>query len=119
MKIYEFVIRNSAQCPVELYRGLKNFDVESIEVGKRYKFEHDVESFTEDIDIALEFAKNLNDEPAVLIRIDEPVGLPVYAYTGNENEQEWLISDGHYVIENIGVDEDYNCIFIGIKEEIK
>jgi hypothetical protein len=116
LEIYEFVIENQQSCSMPLYRGLKNIKT-PIEVGQKFASKNLVESFTEDIDTAISFASANTIIPVVLC-IEEPVGLPIYIYTENENESEWLIPDQEFVVSSIKNTKEYIIVYLAAVTEI-
>jgi len=112
--ISEYIQQNLEPCPVELYRGIMVSCDFEVEVGDKIRSQHLFESYTEDIEVAKEFALRRNQ--GVILKIEEPVGLPIYLVTENENEQEWLIPGGEYIITDIESDEDDDIQIITLKE---
>lgn len=110
--IGDFIAEHSETCPVPLYRGVVLEEEFSREVGDTAEFDEDFASFTEDFDTALSFtrrdfkaAEEYLIPYAVVYKIDTK-GLPVYIYTKNENELEWLLPYAKYVITEIENVED-------------
>lgn len=104
--ISEYIQNNLQPCPVELYRGImvpRDFEVE---VGDKIRSRRLFESYTEDAEIAKQFAFRRNQGKGVILKIEEPVGLPIYLVTQNENELEWLVPGGEYIVADIEFDED-------------
>ncbi len=112
--ISEYIHQNLQSCPVELYRGIMVSCDFKVEVGHKIRFQHLFESYTEDIEVAKDFALRRNQ--GVILKIEKPIGLPIYVVTENENEQEWLIPSGEYTITDIESDEDDDIQIITIRE---
>jgi hypothetical protein len=112
--ISEYIHQNLQSCPVELYRGIMVSCDFTVEVGDIIRSKHLFESYTEDIEVAKEFALRRNQ--GAILKIEEPIGLPIYMVTENENEQEWLIPSGEYIVTDIESDEDDDIQIITIRE---
>ena len=112
-EITNIIQENEIECHTILYRGLKLAGDEMPEVGETFKFKNYFESFSEDIDIALEFTL---DHFPVIVRLIDSYGLPLYEYTENDTQLEWLIMDKDYVISSIEYNEDDEYYIIDIEE---
>jgi len=111
-----FINENTEECSEPLYRGIV-IDEETFtdtEVGQTVSFTNTFESFTEDFDIAMKFAHHTEIELdtdewlipfSFVYELYSGEGLPVYSYTENDNELEWLLLSEEYIIDNIEVAE--------------
>lgn len=111
----DFIKENLEVCPEPLYRGVITTENEfnNFEVGELIDFKELFASFSEDYDIALSFIKHDDTDKeeylipyAIIFQIEDAEGLPLYVYTENQNELEWLIADRRFKIKEIEEVED-------------
>ncbi len=119
IQIHDFIMEHGQVCPVELYRGVPNTSGESYEIGQEIRLGGNdlFESFTEELDVALDFARQVspaqesNNQPVVLV-LENAFGLPLYMHTDGNRESEWLIPYGDFTVKKIETEDGVTFVTI-------